>query len=437
MTRLQNTALGGCFLAIVLTATTAAAVEVGDWVAVQKDASLVASGRPVDRLLPGQVLQVLVVDQGRIWVSRGRPGWLDAGNVVPIAQAEQFFTQSLGIRQGPRGYLARGRVRLATGKVAEAMGDLRRAAELSGRDAEFLQSLGFGYLASGDQAAAIRQFSAAIAKQPKSPLGWMGRGFAYAESGQVQRAQADYNKAISLDPRHAFPRKHLAVLFHEAGRPEDARKMLEKAIELDTHDGFARKAMGRVLFDLGQLNAARDSFTIALQLDSDDREALTGRGVVRHAIGDLPGAIADYTAAADDAPETADNAFLWSNLGQAQMEAGQLQAALVHLDRAVGLDPKFTDARAHRALLFATHPEVAGSAGEAIQRAAADAAAITAVAPPESFWALRALAAVRAAEGDQAAAVELQQQAVEEVKRSGPARFVQPASDALKRYQGE
>ncbi|QEG43616.1 tetratricopeptide repeat protein [Roseimaritima ulvae] len=410
------------------------AFEVGDWVAVRRNATLIAAGQRVDQVTPGQVLRVLAVGKGQVWVSRGRPGWIATANLVVVAEANKLFEQATG-RLGARDLLARGRVRLAAGKLEAGLVDLNRAAELASQNGEFLAPLGFGYLAAGHPETAIKVFSAALDKQPQSVEAWMGRGLAYSQTGNANNARSDFAQAIKLDPLHAFPRKHLGALLHDQGQLDAAEQALTKAIELDAHDGFARKAMGRLRFDQGNLEAARDAFSIAIKLDNKDTEALTGRGVVRHAMGDLKAAEADYLAAIEAAEALPDNAFMWSNLGQVQMELGKFSEALKNLNKAIQLDPEFNEARSHRAFLLVTQPAARQSATASVQQAAADMRQVFQSKAEKTFWDYRALAAVSAQRGDNARAAGYQAQAVEQVQQNGPKRFVEPAIEALKRYQ--
>ena len=54
------------------------AIEKGDLVAARRDVPLVVSGTTVDQVGPGQVLRILEIKSSKIWVSRGRPGWIGA-----------------------------------------------------------------------------------------------------------------------------------------------------------------------------------------------------------------------------------------------------------------------------------------------------------------------------------------------------------------------
>src|SRR5262245_43191464 len=56
----------------------------GDRVVVIRDAELRLPAGAVDEVWPGLVLKVSVVNDKWLWVSNGKPGWIDSADVVPL-----------------------------------------------------------------------------------------------------------------------------------------------------------------------------------------------------------------------------------------------------------------------------------------------------------------------------------------------------------------
>src|ERR1700741_418615 len=56
----------------------------GDRVVVIRDAELKVPAGVVDEVWPGLVLKVGVVNDKWLWVSNGKPGWIDQNDVVPL-----------------------------------------------------------------------------------------------------------------------------------------------------------------------------------------------------------------------------------------------------------------------------------------------------------------------------------------------------------------
>src|SRR4029079_16729455 len=56
----------------------------GDRVVAIRDAELRVPAGVVDQVWPGVVLKVSVVNGNLLWVSLGKPGWIDSADVVPL-----------------------------------------------------------------------------------------------------------------------------------------------------------------------------------------------------------------------------------------------------------------------------------------------------------------------------------------------------------------
>lgn len=89
-------------------------------------------------------------------------------------------------------------------------------------------------------------------------------------------------------------------------------------------------------FEQGRLAQATDGFQAVLKLDPKDFDALNMLGVLTLQKRDWPAAIALFEQAIDSDPEVG---MAHTNLGLACVEAGQVDKALVHFDKAVTLEP--------------------------------------------------------------------------------------------------
>lgn len=332
------------------------AAEVGSTVVAKTFTKIELQNAAVDTVGPGQLLKVLAVNGNKLQVSRGQPGWILESSVVPLDKAEQHFNRAFATGAGSADYLARGNVRIATGKINEGLADLKRAVELAGSDKlPYLEALGYGHLKAHDQVAALAAFDQALKlKAAASTL--MGRGLAYYQMGRLDEAASDFQKAIEQNAKQAFPRKYLAVVLHDQGKLPEAKQQIESALQIDPNDSFAHIAAGRLYYDLKNYDDALLMFDRALTLDRSDVEAIVGRGVVLHAIGkDLAGAKATFESAIKLSKPEIDSAYLWSNLGQVETELGLLELALKNLSQAIEIDPLLLEARSHRAWLIGKH----------------------------------------------------------------------------------
>ena len=218
--------------------------------------------------------------------------------MIPLVDAEAYFSKPFATGAGARDYLSRGNVRIALGKHDEGIADLKKAVRMANDPSDYLESLGYAQLAAHDQPAAIETFSQSIEEDARSAPALMGRGLAYYQAGQNENAYRDLAKAIELQSQHAFPRKYIGALLHDLGKLDLARTQLDFAVKLDPYDVFIHKSLGRLMFDQADYAAALEEFSVAIKLDAKDIEAIVGRGVVKHAIGnDLAGAESDFTTA--------------------------------------------------------------------------------------------------------------------------------------------
>src|SRR6476660_4499076 len=94
----------------------------GDRVVVIRDAELKVPAGVVDEVWPGLVLKVGVVNDKWLWVSNGKPGWIDQNDVVRLGAGAIDRLNSLIIANPDGSRLFSGRA-----AVYRELGDLERA----------------------------------------------------------------------------------------------------------------------------------------------------------------------------------------------------------------------------------------------------------------------------------------------------------------------
>ncbi|MCX5712933.1 MAG: tetratricopeptide repeat protein [Candidatus Omnitrophica bacterium] len=65
---------------------------------------------------------------------------------------------------------------------------------------------------------------------------YISRGNAYSELGNYKQAIKDYSKAIAHNPKYALPYLNRGLAYYKLGKYKDAIKDFDKAIELNTYD---------------------------------------------------------------------------------------------------------------------------------------------------------------------------------------------------------
>jgi Flp pilus assembly protein TadD len=102
-----------------------------------------------------------------------------------------------------------------------AVQECRRAVDLSGRDPNVLDNLGFALLRLGNVDNALMVYDEAIGKAHIASS-YMGRAIAYGSKGDSTRARADLEEAKKLDPgiENLFATYGLALGMAPSGMPK-------------------------------------------------------------------------------------------------------------------------------------------------------------------------------------------------------------------------
>jgi tetratricopeptide (TPR) repeat protein len=131
--------------------------------------------------------------------------------------AERAFTQYLrrGGKEESDVFRGRGLARMKLGKYPEAVEDYTRALERA-PDGEIYQHRGWAYFFSDAWQLALRDFSKAIALDPKTGDAYTGRGLARVMLGQYRGAVADAGTALRRKPRTPEMMHNLACIYAQA-----------------------------------------------------------------------------------------------------------------------------------------------------------------------------------------------------------------------------
>lgn len=139
-----------------------------------------------------------------------------------------------------------------------------------------------------------------------------------------------------------------AVLLHEAGRLADAIEIYRRLVELEGEDPVVLELLGGALRDAGRPEEARRCLDRCLELDSSPPTPWLQRGMLRESSGDRIGALADYRAAHERDPGSAE---VGERLGRMLIGQEDLEGAWLVLDRVLGVASEAWSLRRDRATL--------------------------------------------------------------------------------------
>jgi len=204
-----------CFLlacSMLTSARASAAIEVGNKVVLIRSVELKTDGGSKLRLSPGSVLDVRSVADQSLTVGAPRVGRVDAADVIPLADAQQFFSDRIAKdRANAEAWTARGKLWFHQLKQDQAIGDFDESLRLR-PDRETMTLRAFAWKRKGDKQQAMALLDEAIKLEPNNALAWRVRGATYASLAEYPRTLAHYTESIRLDPDNPESLLHRAIL---------------------------------------------------------------------------------------------------------------------------------------------------------------------------------------------------------------------------------
>jgi Tfp pilus assembly protein PilF len=129
---------------------------------------------------------------------------------------------------------------------------------------------------SGDTAAALDEFSRAVALDPYNAQALYGRALIYQGNNEHDSAIADFGAASGLNPLKAEPLLGRAISYLAIGKVREAAADLDEASEADPHNAQVWTIRGQAYERLGDKTKAAASYTKAVSLRPRDDAARSG-----------------------------------------------------------------------------------------------------------------------------------------------------------------
>jgi tetratricopeptide (TPR) repeat protein len=193
------------------------------------------------------------------------------------------------------------------------------------------------------------QFEKAVAKaqvaselDPTSAEVFAQLARSYDWNRQFSQALEAARKAMELDPNHTDTRAFLAEIYLDLDRLDDAASEAQRAVQLDDQSAEAHRSLGWVYFFKEQLPEALSELEKAAQLEPNLWIRQHELASIRRQSEAYVEAIIAYQKAIELRPHT----WSYAGLGTCYYELGQYEQALPNLQKAIELDPEFSDAYA-------------------------------------------------------------------------------------------
>src|SRR5258708_3777846 len=199
-------------------------------------------------------------------------------------------------------------------KVAECLPLLKRAIELTPKDATPYTSRGAVYRLLREHQQALEDYTHAIELDPTSSFPYTGRGAVYRDLREYQQALEDYTHAIELDPSNAYPYAGRGMTYLQLKNTVRGQADLSLACERDPRNiktqwmaawaGLGRQRVGVEIADRLEKIAT---------IDAQQYHAYVCRAVALGLRGKLKEGLEEVEKAITSLPEEWD-AYFWKGM---------------------------------------------------------------------------------------------------------------------------
>jgi len=237
-----------------------------------------------------------------------------------------------------------------------ALSAAQQAQSLDNSLAEVHQSLGNVYQEMGRTAEAIVELKRAADLAPGSDDAFRRLGRAYLASSRNDEAIESYKKAVDINPYHWLNSSSLGAAYLQLAKYPEAISAFQRVIELAPNGATGYNDIGAAYLYTGQFQLAIEALGRALKLQPYPN-AYTNLAIAYAADSKFGQAVEMFEKAAALAPKS--EVFV-GNLADGYRWAGDAEKATVAYDRAIGLaldqltvNPRDATVKAHLALLYA------------------------------------------------------------------------------------
>lgn len=244
-----------------------------------------------------------------------------------------------------QGHLQQGDQKFAQGDYQRALREYAAAIQKDPENAEAHFNSGITKRRLNDLKGAIAHYTTAIRLKPTSVDAYNNRGLVRSELGDKLAAIADFTEAIRLNPQHVQAYNNRGTIYSEVGKKQAAISDYSQAVQIDAQYYEAYFNRGIVQSDLGNTKAAIADYSQVIRLNSKYAQAYNNRGIAYVNLGNLKKAIADYTQAIRVDPKYA---RAYTNRGTAQLTLGNKQAAIADYTQAIDIDSTYAKAYENR-----------------------------------------------------------------------------------------
>ena len=366
----------------------------------------------------------LLLEQRR----RGIRGWAPVSAVVPLTEAEGFFSQEI-LRDPNRSFafLMRGLARFEKDDREHALADLDEALRLEPKNIAALTTRAFLGLVMRAPDQAIADANRAVAIDPRNCYVLEQRAMIQSSLNNDDEALRDFDRAIELGSRWVMTYVGRGMIYLKRRELQKAQVEIQHALQIDPSCVQAYVHLAVIHLMLSDPNRALVAANKAIELDPESDGPYAAKAVIDQSIGNLSQALKDLDQAIRNDPADATHVL---NRASVKFDNGDYEPALGDADMAIRLEPTNAEAHHIRAQILAACPAAKYRNG---QQAVTSATRACELANFKNSRYLATLAMACSETSDFAAAVKWQERAIDILAADDPNR--REYDKLLKRYQ--
>jgi Tfp pilus assembly protein PilF len=213
--------------------------------------------------------------------------------------------------------------------------------EADKRQAVAHYNLGIHHMSQGNTALSIREFRAAVDKDPTDPWIHLALAEAYRRKAKVAECESHLKQALVLNPDFQNARLTLSALYIQTGRYAEAVPEAERLVDDPSFPApwRAHTNLGYAFFKLGRTAEARQNLELALEYRPFDVRTLLVLAVLEAEAGHKLKAIVLLKKLLEYEPGALMESEANFRLGEAYVSLGQRDDALAYLSKSKAARP--------------------------------------------------------------------------------------------------
>ena len=247
-----------------------------------------------------------------------------------------------------------GRELAAAGKTDEAIDHYRTALRLKQQYAECHFNLGIVLQDRGDLDGAAEHYEQAIRIRPDDAEAHNNLGSVRRAQGRAAEALAHYRQALSARPDYFAAANNLGALLLAGGDLDEAIEQFRRVLSTRPDLFQAHANLATALAARNDLRGAISHYQRALELNGELTDLRDKLAATLLAAGDQAAALAQWRLVLEARP---DDAAVHYKVGSVLNRSAHVDEAMVHLRRAIQLNPDWPVPANDLAWLLATHAD--------------------------------------------------------------------------------